>query len=68
MELKEQLDALAVKLEGKAQNEVKAAIEAFVVENTKSIEAATEAVKSELLSEMEELKSNAVKIQAHADA
>ena len=68
MELKEQLEALAIKLEGKSKEEVRSSIEAFTVENTKSIEAATDAVKSELLKEIEILKDNAVELQKHSDA
>ncbi len=68
MELKEQLEALTLKLEGKSKEEVKGAIEAFAIENVKSIEAATAEVKESLLSEIETLKENAEKMQEHADA
>ena len=61
MELKEQLEALAVKLEGKAQNEVKEAIIDFAAKNEEALELATKAVKEEMLLEMK-------KIQDHADA
>lgn len=68
MELKEQLEALSTKLEGKAKEEVKTAIEAFMTENTKAITEATTEVKDALLEEIKTLKENAEKMQEHADA
>ena len=67
MELKEQLEELAVKLAGKSETEVKSAIENFAVENTKAIESATEGVKSEMLEIIEGLKSEVKAAQDHAD-
>ncbi len=60
MELKEQLEALQLKLEGKSQVEVKNAIEAFETKNKEVIELAVKAVQDEM-----QVKLDA--IQAHAD-
>ena len=60
MELKEQLEALTTKLEGKSKEEVKNAIEAFETKNKESIEVAVKAVQDDM-----QLKLDA--IQAHAD-
>ena len=68
MELKEQFEAFAVKLEGKSKEEVKTAIEAFAIDNQKAIEVATEEVKAGLLTEIQTLKDNAVTMQAHTDS
>ena len=66
--LEKKLEDLATTLEGKAKNEVKTAIEAFMTENTKAITEATTEVKDALLKEIETLKENAEKMQEHADA
>ena len=68
MELKEQLEALSTKLEGKSKEEIKTAMETFATENTKAIEAATTEVKDALLVQIEELKTKAEETQKHADA
>ena len=60
MELKEQLEALTIKLEGKSQTEVKNAIEAFETKNKEAIELAVKAVQDDM-----QVKLDA--IQAHAD-
>ena len=60
MELKEQLEALTLKLEGKSKDEVKNAIEAFETKNKESIEVAVKAVQDDM-----QVKLDA--IQAHAD-
>ena len=60
MELKEQLEALTVKLEGKSKEEVKNAIEAFETKNKENIELAVKAVQDDM-----QVKLDA--IQAHAD-
>lgn len=61
MELKEQLEALTLKLEGKSQTEVKNAIGAFEVKNKEAIELAVKEVKDTLGAELKA-------IQDHADA
>ena len=60
MELKEQLEALTLKLEGKSQVEVKTAIEAFELKNKEVIELAVKAVQDEMQTKLDA-------IQAHAD-
>ena len=60
MELKEQLEALTLKLEGKSKDEVKNAIEAFETKNKESIELAVKAVQTEMQTKLDA-------IQAHAD-
>lgn len=60
MELKEQLEALTVKLEGKSKEEVKTAIEAFETKNKEVIELAVKAVQDEMQTKLDA-------IQAHAD-
>jgi len=60
MELKEQLEALTTKLEGKSKEEVKNAIDAFALTNKESIETAVKAVQDDM-----QVKLDA--IQAHAD-
>ena len=60
--LEKKLEDLATTLEGKAKNEVKTAIEAFMTENTKAITEATTEVKDALLKEIETLKENAEKM------
>jgi len=60
MELKEQLEALTVKLEGKSKEEVKTAIEAFETKNKESIDLAVKAVQDEMQTKLDA-------IQAHAD-
>ena len=60
MELKEQLEALTLKLEGKSKDEVKNAIEAFETKNKESIDLAVKAVQEEMQTKLDA-------IQAHAD-
>ena len=61
MELKEQLEALTLKLEGKSQTEVKNAIEAFEVKHSEALSLETKAIKEEFALELK-------KVQDHADA
>ena len=60
MELKEQLEALTTKLEGKSKEEVKNAIEAFETKNKEVIANEVKAVKDELEAQLKA-------VQAHAD-
>lgn len=60
MELKEQLEALTLKLEGKSKEEVKTAIEAFETKNKEAIELAVKTVQDEMQTKLDA-------IQAHAD-
>ena len=60
MELKEQLEALTLKLEGKSKDEVKNAIEAFETKNKEVIANEVKAVKDELETQLKA-------VQAHAD-
>ena len=70
MELKEQLEALTLKLEGKSQNEVKSAIEAFEVKNKEVIDNQIKEVKESFEVQLKELQNHAdkldVKLQAKA--
>ena len=70
MELKEQLEALTLKLEGKSQNEVKSAIEAFEVKNKEVIDNQIKEVKESFEVQLKELQDHAdkldVKLQAKA--
>ena len=70
MELKEQLEALTLKLEGKSQNEVKSAIEAFEVKNKEVIDNQIKEVKESFEVQLKELQAHAdkldVKLQAKA--
>ena len=70
MELKEQLEALTLKLEGKSQNEVKSAIEAFEVKNKEVIDNQIKEVKDAFEVQLKELQDHAdkldVKLQAKA--
>lgn len=61
MELKEQLEALTLKLEGKSQVEVKSAIDAFEVKHKEALALETKAMKEEFALELK-------KVQDHADA
>ena len=69
-ELKEQLGALTLKLEGKSQNEVKNAIEAFEVKNKEVIDNQIKEVKESFEVQLKELQDHAdkldVKLQAKA--
>ena len=69
-ELKEQLGALTLKLEGKSQNEVKSAIEAFEVKNKEVIDNQIKEVKESFEVQLKELQDHAdkldVKLQAKA--
>ena len=71
MELKEQLEALTLKLEGKSQNEVKSAIEAFEVKNKEVIDNQIKEVKESFEVQLKELQDHAdkldVKLQAKAN-
>ena len=70
MELKEQLEALTLKLEGKSQTEVKSAIEAFEVKNKEVIDNQIKEVKESFEVQLKELQDHAdkldVKLQAKA--
>jgi HK97 family phage major capsid protein len=70
MELKEQLEALTLKLEGKSQTEVKSAIEAFEVKNKEVIDNQIKEVKDAFEVQLKELQDHAdkldVKLQAKA--
>ena len=62
MELKEQLEALTLKLEGKSQNEVKSAIEAFEVKNKEVIDNQIKEVKESFEVQLKELQDHADKL------
>ena len=62
MELKEQLEALTLKLEGKSQNEVKSAIEAFEVKNNEVINNQIKEVKESFEVQLKELQNHADKL------
>ena len=70
MELKEQLEALTLKLEGKSQSEVKSAIEAFETKNKEVIANEVKAVKDDLEAQLKAVQDHAdkldVKLQAKA--
>lgn len=61
MELKEQLEALSSKLEGKSKEQIKAGLTAFEEKNNELIETSIKSVREELAAEMKA-------IQDHADA
>ena len=61
MELKEQLEALSLKLEGKSKEQIKADLTAFEEKNNELIETSIKSVREELAAEMKA-------IQEHADA
>lgn len=69
-ELKEELGALTLKLEGKSQKEVKSAIEAFEVKNKEVIDNQIKEVKESFEVQLKELQDHAdkldVKLQAKA--
>lgn len=56
MEFKDQLDALAVSLEGKSKQEVKGAIEAFEVKNKEAIDSQVKEVKDALEVELKSMQ------------
>ena len=58
MELKEQLEALTLKLEGKSQTEVKNAIEAFEVKHNEALSLETKAIKEEFELELKSIKDS----------
>ena len=60
MELKEQLEALTLKLEGKSKEQAENLIKGFQAENKESIEVAVKAVK-------DELEEKLAALQKHAD-
>ena len=62
MELKEQLEALTVKLEGKSVLEVKSAIEAFEVKNKEVIDNQIKEVKESFEVQLKELQNHADKL------
>ena len=62
MELKEQLEALTLKLEGKSQNEVKSAIEAFELKNNEVINNQIKEVKESFEVQLKELQNHADKL------
>jgi HK97 family phage major capsid protein len=61
MELKEQLEALTLKLEGKSKEQAETLIKGFQAENKENIDLAVKAVKDELEEKLQSL-------QKHADA
>ena len=62
MELKEQLEALTTKLEGKSKEEVKNAIEAFETKNKEVIANEVKAVKDELETQLKAVQEHADKL------
>jgi len=62
MELKEQLEALTLKLEGKSKDEVKNAIEAFETKNKEVIANEVKAVKDELETQLKAVQEHADKL------
>ena len=62
MELKEQLEALTLKLEGKSKDEVKNAIEAFETKNKEVIAQEVKAVKDELETQLKAVQDHADKL------
>ena len=62
MELKEQLEALQVKLEGKSKDEVKNAIEAFETKNKEVIADEVKAVKDDLETQLKAIQDHADKL------
>lgn len=70
MELKEQLEALTLKLEGKSHEEVKSAIEAFEVKNNEVINNQIKEVKESFEAQLKEMQNHAdildVKLQEKA--
>ena len=62
MELKEQLEALTTKLEGKSKQEVKDAIEAFETKNKEVIANEVKAVKDELETQLKAVQDHADKL------
>jgi len=68
MELKEQLEALTLKLEGKSQNEVKSAIEAFEVKNKEVIDNQIKEVKESFEVQLKELQDHADKLDVKLQA
>ena len=62
MELKEQLEALTLKLEGKSQTEVKSAIEAFELKNNEVINNQIKEVKESFELQLKELQNHADKL------
>jgi HK97 family phage major capsid protein len=70
MELKEQLEALTLKLEGKSHEEVKSAIEAFELKNNEVINNQIKEVKESFEAQLKEMQNHAdildVKLQEKA--
>ena len=64
MELKEQLEALTLKLEGKTANEVKSAIEAFEVKHKEAIEAQVKEAKEDLENQLKAVQNHANALDA----
>ena len=68
MELKEQLEALSSKLEGKSKEQIKADLTAFEKKNNELIETSIKSVREELAAEMKAIQDHAdtldVKLQA----
>jgi HK97 family phage major capsid protein len=62
MELKEQLEALTLKLEGKSHEEVKSAIEAFEVKNNEVINNQIKEVKESFEAQLKEMQNHADKL------
>ena len=68
MELKEELEALTLKLEGKSQTEVKSAIEAFEVKNKEVIDNQIKEVKESFEVQLKELQDHADKLDVKLQA
>jgi HK97 family phage major capsid protein len=72
MELKEQLEALTLKLEGKSHDEVKSAIEAFELKNNEVINNQIKEVKESFEAQLKEMQNHAdildVKLQEKAQS
>ena len=68
VELKEQLEALTLKLEGKSQTEVKSAIEAFEVKNKEVIDNQIKEVKDAFELQLKELQGHADKLDVKLKA
>jgi len=68
MELKEQLEALTLKLEGKSQTEVKNAIEAFEVKHSEALSLETKAIKEEFALELKKVQDHADKLDVKLQA
>ena len=68
MELKEQLEALSSKLEGKSKEQIKADLTAFEKKNTELIETSIKSVREELAAEMKAIQDHADKLDVKLQA